>query len=226
MTSLLLLALISAPDAVWTPRYANFDAITKEQRAAGSIPDWRVEITGEGAAQEIAIGGDEKGLKIGHLLLGRPIELSDPRPRTLIVRMEVQAGCSVADRTPPLSVMLLTPAAWEQLAARPEEAGSLPNWPPSQRLAVSGVSYPEDSEVWVPYTTNNLASRLNSSTPQQLVLVLMFGGMHTSGEEWARFRKLEVLMSNTVIAKEPRARRWPLKTARTLHDEAAVARVR
>ncbi|MBI2298368.1 MAG: heparinase II/III family protein [Armatimonadetes bacterium] len=103
-----------------------------------------------------------------------------------------------------------------------------PGWTGEQAIARAGIDYPEDTTEWLAWKSGNLAARLNPRTPRDLVLVLSFSGNHAGGREFARFRKVEVEMSDDVPPAPPLQRRWPLKTAQSLWtaDELALARQR
>lgn len=225
LTTLLLTAVADAGE--WEVRYSNFPTITAEQRAAGWVPGWTLQVGTEDGLEVLALAGDEGDAHyIGQVYLARRLTLPDPLPRYLVVSLELQAACSEPDRSPPLGVLLLTPAAFEQLSTDPTQAGPAPSWTGEQAVVRAAISYPEDTVEWFAWKSPNLALRLTPAVPRELLLVLTFSGNHSGGREFARFRRVEVTMGQEAPAVPPREPHWPLKSARTLHSDEEIALAR
>ena len=220
---LILSVAASAQDEPWTLRYTNFDNITPDQRQAGATPDFAFTDQLAEGHRVLSLQDDEQGQRIGQVYLGRPIELGDPRPKTLLVSFELQADCNAPNRTPGIRVMLLTQEGWELLNTDPAAAQAIPRWSREQKVADQGVDHPEDALDWTPWRSSNLAPKLTARTPDQLWLVISFSGNHLGNVEFAKFRDVEVTMSQTPPPVEYRKPVGPLKSSRGLRTDAEIA---
>jgi len=222
----LLAAMAVGQEQPWTRRFSNFENITPEQRAQGATPDFAFQDRVEDGVRILSLDDDERGMRIGQVYLGRPLQLGTPRPKNLQVSFELQTDCATPDRTPTITVMLLTQEGWELLSEDPVTGGPPPRWTRTQQIAKQAAAHPENATEWVAFKSSNLAPSFNGLTPETLWLVIAFGANHVGSVEYCRLRHVEVTMGMTPPPVPDRVPRGPLKSSRAFHSDAEIATAR
>ncbi|MCC7492579.1 MAG: heparinase II/III family protein [Fimbriimonadaceae bacterium] len=218
------LILLATP---WQARYSNFDVITPDLRAAGAVPAYPWKVATVDGEEVLQVGVDDKDPQhLGTVYFGREVDLPSPKPRNIQIGCELQGYSSEVNRTPSIRVLLLTQAGWELAGSDPKTAPNAPTYGRAELLAQQTVEYPEDTVTWRPWRSGNLSVRLSGALPAKVWVVIAFTGFHTGATEFGQFRRIEVLMNDTLPPPLKRDRRWPLKTAQALHTPAEVALAR
>lgn len=200
LASLLLAAFVAAPDWAgdWEIRYGQQLDQKPEWTAAGYTPAWPITIA-DAARPEITWDDHPDGRYRGWLLIARPLQLPNPLPRCLSVKLEYRTECSIntpsRQRSGQLELMVMTRAAWGQLARQPADARA---WEPQDEAGVlaTAVVHPNgnDATAWTPAGPLEWNRSLAEYAGQTVMCGFAWGGWHFSDREAGGVRNFELAM--------------------------------
>ncbi len=171
-----------------------------EWTAAGYLPKWTIAT--EQADSGFRIDGDEQGKFRGAVAVGQRIEIPDPVPPGLRVRLQFQTSCD--QDTPPRSgvpcLALYTPEVWQTLETSDSPTEMLDTRSPDRKPLVflSIAGHGEDVVQWRDWQSDELAHQLRPHAGKSLILAVVWSGHHFHAEEWAAFRHIEIVTQTHV----------------------------
>ena len=185
----------SAPASDWEVRRLLSPDQKPEWTTAGYLPKWTVNTAKDGS--EFAIGGDEQGKFRGMVLVGRTIQLPDPMPPGLRVRLQFMTFCT--QDSPPRSgvpaLALYTPEVWQSFETSDTPTKMFDAGSPAQMpvVSMSIARHGDDVVEWRTWQSDELAHRLRDHAGESLILAVVWSGHHFHAEERAAFKNVEIV---------------------------------